>query len=65
VLYLPTLAAVFTVQGVAWQHWLIIGGVSVVLFVIMKLLNPAFDIIGPEYADKKEGEHHGRRKTKD
>ncbi|HVI69441.1 MAG TPA: cation-translocating P-type ATPase [Magnetospirillaceae bacterium] len=65
VLYLPSLAAVFDVTGVGWQHWLIIGGVSVILFGIMKLLNPIFDFIGPEYADKqKERNAHGDPKTK-
>lgn len=64
VLYVPALAAVFDVTGVGWQHWLVIGGISVVLFGIMKLLNPVFDMIGPEYANKEEGNKHGKRKTK-
>lgn len=63
-LYLPSLAAIFDVQSVGWQHWLFIGGISLALFAIMKVLNPVFDIIGPEYANKKEGTIHGRHKTK-
>jgi Ca2+-transporting ATPase len=53
VLFVPPFAAIFAVTGVSWEHWLFIAGASVVLFVIMKSLNPLFDRFGPEYADQK------------
>ncbi len=63
VLYIPALADVFDVMGVAWYHWAIIGVAALALFGIMKVLNPLFDRIGPEYADtQKERTNHGRSK---
>jgi Ca2+-transporting ATPase len=53
ILYVPFLASTFNVQPIAGTDWLIIAGVSVVLFAIMKLLNPLLDRIGPEYAPEK------------
>ncbi|HSE29200.1 MAG TPA: calcium-translocating P-type ATPase, PMCA-type [Candidatus Saccharimonadales bacterium] len=48
ILYIPALAQIFTVQPITGFDWLLIVGGSVILFVIMKLLNPIFDLIGPE-----------------
>lgn len=48
ILYVPPLAQIFTVTPITGMDWLIIAGGSVALFVIMKLLNPVFDLIGPE-----------------
>jgi Ca2+-transporting ATPase len=53
VLYVPSLANTFAVTGVAWEHWVLIAGASIVLFVMMKALNPLFDKFGPEYAEQK------------
>ena len=53
VLFVPGFAQVFAVTGVGWEHWLLMAGASVVLFGIMKALNPLFDRFGPEYADQK------------
>jgi Ca2+-transporting ATPase len=53
VLFVPPFANTFAVTGVSWEHWLLIAGASIVLFVIMKSLNPLFDKFGPEYADQK------------
>lgn len=53
VIYLPTLAALFGVAAIGAWHWAVTIGVSVVLFGIMKLLNPVFDYFGPEYAPLK------------
>lgn len=50
ILYIPFLANTFNVQPISGFDWLVIAGVSVVLFAIMKLLNPLLDRIGPEYA---------------
>ncbi len=50
-LYVPGLGGIFDVTAISWEQWLIIAGISIVLFGIMKLLNPVLDRIGPEYAD--------------
>ena len=50
ILYIPFLANTFNVQPISGTDWLLIAGISVVLFAIMKLLNPLLDRIGPEYA---------------
>ena len=53
VLTVPPLASTFAVTGVSPEHWFIIAGASLVLFVIMKSLNPLLDKFGPEYSDQK------------
>lgn len=54
ILYVPPLASIFTVGPINATDWLITAGASVGLFVIMKLLNPVLDRVGPEYADTAE-----------
>lgn len=48
ILYVPALANIFSVTPITGLDWLIIAGGSVALFIVMKLLNPLFDLIGPE-----------------
>lgn len=48
ILYVPPLANLFLVQPISGFDWLLIVGGSVVLFIAMKLLNPIFDLFGPE-----------------
>lgn len=48
ILYIPPFANLFNVTPITGLDWLMIAGGSVALFVIMKLLNPLFDLIGPE-----------------
>jgi len=55
VLTVPPLASTFAVTSISWEDWLIMGGASIALFGIMKLLNPLLDHFGPEYADQKPG----------
>jgi P-type Ca2+ transporter type 2C len=50
ILYVPPLAAIFTVSGVGVSDWAIIIVAGVALLGIMKLLNPILEIFGPEYA---------------
>ncbi|HKX72463.1 MAG TPA: cation-translocating P-type ATPase [Candidatus Saccharimonadales bacterium] len=50
ILYVPFLANTFNVTPISGIDWLIIAGASLVLFAIMKMLNPLLDRIGPEYA---------------
>lgn len=49
VLYVPVLAKYFEVGPLSPHDWIFMGAGSVLLFVIMKLLNPVFDrTVGPE-----------------
>jgi P-type Ca2+ transporter type 2C len=48
ILYIPAFAQIFTVEPIRAIDWALIAGGSIVLFVMMKLLNPLFDLIGPE-----------------
>lgn len=48
IVYVPPLASIFQVQPIDGANWLMIAGGSIILFVFMKLLNPLFDLIGPE-----------------
>lgn len=48
IVYTPFLSGIFQVQPIDANNWFMIVGGSVILFVIMKLLNPVFDLIGPE-----------------
>ncbi len=48
VLYVPFAADYFSVGPLSGHDWLFMGLGSISLFVIMKLLNPVFDFIGPE-----------------
>lgn len=49
VLYMPFMASYFTVGPLSPHDWVFMSIGSIVLFVIMKSLNPAFDRFGPEH----------------
>lgn len=53
ILYWPPLAGIFKVQPVGFGDWLLIGFGAIVLFLVMKLINPLLDFIGPENSDRK------------
>jgi Ca2+-transporting ATPase len=48
IIYWPPLATIFKVQPIEAIDWIMIVVGSIALFIIMKLLNPLFDRIGPE-----------------
>jgi Ca2+-transporting ATPase len=48
IIYWPPLATIFKVQPIEAIDWIMIIVGSIALFIIMKLLNPLFDRIGPE-----------------
>ncbi|HET9412049.1 MAG TPA: cation-translocating P-type ATPase [Candidatus Saccharimonadales bacterium] len=54
ILYIPFTASIFNVTPISAGNWLIIIGLSLAMFAIMKLLNPVLDRIGPEYAGAPE-----------
>ncbi len=58
VLYFGPLARSFNVGPLQAHDWYIMIGCSIALFIIMKLLNPVFDLIGPEHsADTDHAAH--------
>ncbi len=48
IFYVPVLAGIFNVIPIGLDDWGIMLGGAAALFIIMKLLNPVFDLIGPE-----------------
>lgn len=48
VVYVPAFANVFGLTAVSAVHWYIIGAVSVLLFVLMKIANPILDRVMPD-----------------
>lgn len=54
ILYVPFLADLFNVTPIGLMDWAIIIGMSLALFGMMKLLNPLFNVVGPEYAGPSE-----------
>ncbi len=56
IIYTPPLAAIFNVTPIGPESWLTIAIGAIALFIIMKLLNPLFDLIGPENQEKTQFE---------
>ena len=54
IFYIPFTASVFNVTPISLENWGIIIGFSVVMFGIMKVLNPVLERVGPEYAGPPE-----------
>lgn len=48
IIYWQPLGDIFKVAPVSWQDWLIMIAGGIGLFVVMKLLNPVLDFVGPE-----------------
>lgn len=53
IIYWPPLASLFKVGPVGFDNWMLIGFGAIVLFLVMKLLNPLLDFIGPENSSPK------------
>lgn len=54
IVYWPPLANLFNVRPIGAGDWLLIVASSIILFVIMKLINPLLDFIGPENQPARE-----------
>ena len=52
VLYIPALANLFSLGPISAQSWTVIAIASVVMFVVMKLLNPVLDRLMPEVSER-------------
>jgi P-type Ca2+ transporter type 2C len=52
IIYWQPLAGIFKINPIGWEDWAWTIGGSLVLFVVMKLLNPLLDFVGPENTEK-------------